>query len=45
MNTVECRGCGKKIHFIKTPGGKNVPCDTKEISLINEQGMVVRGYT
>ena len=27
-NTVYCRDCGQMIIFIKTPKGKNMPCET-----------------
>ena len=27
MNKATCRGCGAPIVWIKTPGGKSMPCD------------------
>ncbi len=26
-NTGKCRGCGAKIVWVKTPAGKNMPCN------------------
>jgi hypothetical protein len=27
----KCKGCGAEIIFIKTPGGKSMPCDAQEV--------------
>jgi hypothetical protein len=39
-----CQGCGIYIEWIKTEAGKNMPVDPKEISLINREGEVVKGF-
>ena len=28
----KCRGCGAEIIWIKTPGGKSIPCDAEPVS-------------
>lgn len=32
VNTGTCRGCGAKILWIRTKGGKSMPCDPEEIT-------------
>lgn len=32
--TAKCRGCGKKIAFIKTIGGKSIPVDPEPVKFI-----------
>lgn len=32
MRTYPCRGCGRPIIWIKTPGGKSIPCDPREVA-------------
>lgn len=32
MNTRRCRGCGAEIVFVKTAGGKAMPCDNAPIT-------------
>lgn len=27
----KCKACGAEIIWIKTPGGKNMPCDAQKI--------------
>ena len=50
----KCRSCGAEIIWIKTPSGKNMPCDAKPISfrldthngdllLVTPDGKVARG--
>lgn len=31
MKTTTCRGCGRPIMWIMTPGGKPMPCDTAPV--------------
>ena len=31
MSLGTCRGCGAMIKWIKTPAGKNMPCDSMQI--------------
>ena len=32
MKTSTCRGCGRKIIWIQTAGGKSMPCDPEEVT-------------
>lgn len=32
MKTCTCRGCGAPIVFIRTPGGKAMPCDAEPVT-------------
>lgn len=29
-----CKSCGRPLKFLKTPAGKNMPCDTKAVFYI-----------
>jgi hypothetical protein len=31
MKIAKCKGCGKPIIWIRTPGGKSMPCDPEEL--------------
>lgn len=35
MFTKPCTSCGAQIIWIRTPGGKSMPCDLKPVSYIN----------
>lgn len=41
---VICKGCNKVIKWIKMESGKNMPVDTKLITVVTIDGKVVRGY-
>lgn len=34
----KCRGCGREIIFVKTAGGKNMPCDVPAVPYWAFQG-------
>lgn len=48
-----CRGCGQKIHFIRSAiGGKQIPCNTQRRfltpgegtdAIVDDEGRVIRG--
>ncbi len=38
-----CRLCGAAIVWIRTVGGKAMPCDAKVLSVTTDAGMQVRG--
>ena len=38
MNVGTCRGCGAKIRWIKTLGGKSMPCDPEKVVYWQEPG-------
>lgn len=45
MKKIEfCRGCKAPIVWIRTEGGKNMPCEAKKISIVTELGKVVSGF-
>jgi len=44
MKTTPCRGCGAPLLWLKTAGGKDMPCDSRRISIITDDGKVVTGY-
>lgn len=33
-----CKACGAQIIFIKTVGGKTIPCDAQEVAYIQKAG-------
>lgn len=41
--TVECKGCGFQIVWVKTKAGKNMPCDPELVKVVTEDGDVVTG--
>ena len=44
MVTSKCRGCQAEIIWIKTTGGKNMPCDPEKITIVTEAGETHTGY-
>lgn len=38
-----CKACGKVIKFIKTENGKAMPVDETLITIVTDEGKVVRG--
>ena len=38
MKTYTCKGCGKPIVWIRTSGGKSMPCDAQAVAYKAEAG-------
>ncbi len=38
-----CKGCGIYIEWVKTEKGKNMPVDPNEITIITDEGKMVKG--
>lgn len=38
-----CRGCGQTIVWLRTHAGRPTPCDPKEVTLVADDGKVVKG--
>lgn len=43
LRTKTC-SCGAPIHFIRTVDGKNMPCETKCVTITTTGGYVHTGY-
>lgn len=41
---MKCRKCNTDIKFIKTEKGKNMPVDSRLVTIVTEDGKVVKGY-
>lgn len=39
-----CKGCGKEIVWITMASGKAMPCDTKKVTIVTEDGNTFSGY-
>lgn len=39
-----CKGCGKKILWIDTTGGKKMPCDLGKVTIVTGIGATYQGY-
>jgi len=39
-----CKGCGKKIKWIKTEKGKDMTVDPEIATVITEKGKTIRGF-
>lgn len=38
-----CNGCNAEIVWVKTAGGKRMPCDPAIVTVVTDQGDVVKG--
>lgn len=39
-----CKGCGAEIVWIKTPNGKNMPCNAEKTIIVTPEGQTVTGH-
>jgi hypothetical protein len=40
-----CRGCGAAIIWIRTPGGKSIPCDPEQVLYRSKKGGSIKIVT
>jgi len=45
METNRCQKCRAELKWIKTIKGKSMPADPKLITIVTEDGEIVKGYT